>query len=120
MDNQPVFIIEGWSDHDKLQNALGEGIFTIVTNGTKINNRIRETIETSIELGLTPYILSDPDIAGEHLAQMINKEYPYISRILVNPEKAKYYKGKGKYKYGIEYCSHNYLRELLGGYINVV
>jgi ribonuclease M5 len=115
----PVFIVEGWSDHDKLQSAFGS-VLTIVTNGTKVNRRLRNQINKRVDQGYTPFILSDPDEAGDHLARMIWGFYPSIPRIEVDPRCARYYKGGNKYKYGIEYCSHKYLQELLGGYLNVV
>jgi ribonuclease M5 len=111
-----VFIIEGWSDHDQICGAVGT-VLTIVTNGTKMNNRIKEQISEAIESGLQPYTLSDPDPAGDILADMVKREFPEIPRIKVDPERAKYYRGKGKYKYGVEYCSHDYIRELLGGLV---
>jgi ribonuclease M5 len=111
-----IFIVEGWSDDKQLQSALGTAL-TIVTNGTKMNNRIRDAITEAIESGLQPYTLSDPDPAGDQLAMMISKAFPEIPRIKIDPEKAKYYRGGGRYKYGVEYCSYEYIRQLLGGFI---
>jgi ribonuclease M5 len=108
-----VFIVEGWSDHRQLCSAVGP-VLTIVTDGTKMNNKIKDRIKEAIESGQQPYTLSDPDTAGDHLAEMIKKVFPEIPRIEVDPEKAKYYRGKGRYKYGVEYCSHKYIRELIG------
>ncbi|QIW88762.1 putative primase [Bacillus phage P59] len=108
-----IFIVEGWSDDKQLKGALGT-VSTIVTNGTKMNNKIKDAISEAIEAGLQPYTLSDPDPAGDQLAIMISKAFPEIPRIKIDPEKAKYYRGKGRYKYGVEYCSHKYIRELIG------
>jgi ribonuclease M5 len=110
-----VFIVEGWSDDKQIQGALGKAL-TIVTNGTKMNNRIKDAIVQAMDSGLQPYTLSDPDPAGDQLATMISRAFPEIPRIEIDPEKAKYYRGSGRYKYGVEYCSHEYIRELLGGF----
>lgn len=115
MTLRTVVIVEGWSDHDRVKGAVPE-VETIVTNGTRMNNRLREQISKHILSGDYVFILTDPDTAGDQLADMIQNEYPFIPRIRVDPDKAKCYTGK-KNKYGIEYCSNQYLRELLGGFI---
>lgn len=110
-----VFIVEGWSDDEQLRKVFPE-IKTIVTNGTKFNNRIRDIINTHLENGEEIYVLSDPDAAGEQLYSMIKLNYPTIPRIPVDPEQASYIRGVKK-KYGVEHCSYGYLRRLLYEYI---
>jgi len=117
MTPRMIVIVEGWSDHDRVKGAVPE-METIVTNGTRMNNRIREQIRSHILSGDYVCILSDPDTAGDQLASMVQGEF-LLPRISVDPEKAKCYNGK-KEKYGIEYCSNQYLRELLGGYMKWV
>jgi ribonuclease M5 len=113
-----VFIVEGWSDADQVKSALSDyDVDIIVTNGTKINNRLKDQIDNHLEQGNRPYILSDPDDAGLQLCKMIQHVYPEIERIEPNPDKCKYLRGKGKYKFGIEYCSYRYLNELLLTYL---
>lgn len=118
-----VFIVEGWSDHDQVMGALaGYNAETIVTNGTKINNRLKTQIDSHLWAGDDIYILSDPDPAGEQLCNMLQQAYPMISRIEVDPDQCKYMKGRKtfndrRYKYGIEYASYRYLRELLLPYV---
>lgn len=114
-----VFIVEGWSDADQIEKALHEYDFGIVvTNGTKINNRLKEQINSHLEEGSSLYILSDPDLAGEQLSNMITHFYPDFERIEVNPNKCRYMRGGGKFKYGIEYCSYRYLVEVLSPYLH--
>jgi ribonuclease M5 len=113
----PVFIVEGWSDVDVLRQAY-PFIETIVTNGTRMNNRVRSDINNHMRLGFTPYVLSDPDQAGDQLFGMVKKEYPHIERIHVDKEQAKK-RMSTRWKYGIEYCSPNYLKVILRPYMEV-
>lgn len=112
-----TFIVEGWSDHDQLCRAYPD-INTIVTNGTRFNNRIADLIQHSLMKKEDLFILSDPDIAGDQLSNMVKSYYPLIPRIYVDPEQAKCTRIGKSDKYGVEYCSVRYLRELLGGIMN--
>lgn len=117
-----VFIVEGHKDAYQVKGALGsETVECIVTHGTKVNNRIKNEIDNHIANGNPVYILSDPDIAGDHLADMIQSWYPDVPRIDASFDECKYCKDirRTKYKAGIEYASYKYLRKLLGVYINV-
>ncbi len=111
----PVFIIEGRSDEQVLRKAY-PFIETIVTNGTRMNNRVRADINNHMRLGFTPYVLSDPDQAGDQLYDMVTKEYPHIERIMVDREQAKK-RMSTRWKYGIEYCNPLYLHTLLRVYM---
>lgn len=116
---KPVFIVEGHKDAYQVDGALGTKALVIVTEGTKVNNRIKNYINNFIEQGHPIYILSDPDEAGDHLANMINFWYPDIPRINADFEECKYCKDlkTKKFKAGIEYASFRYLRRLLGEYV---
>jgi len=111
----PVFIVEGWSDEQVLRQAY-PFIETIVTNGTRMNNRVRADINNHMRLGFTPYVLSDPDQAGDQLYDMVKKEYPHIERIHVHKEHARK-KMSTRWKYGVEYCETDYLYFLLKPYM---
>lgn len=106
-----VFIIEGWSDDANLRTVFPH-IKTIVTNGTRVNNRVKSQIQECFDNGENIFILSDPDEAGDHLCGMIQKEFTGLKRLLVDPEKASFFTGK-RIKTGIEYMSKSYIRELL-------
>lgn len=118
---KPVFIVEGHSDARQIIGALGDcGDYKIiVTDGTKVNNSLIMKIEEATDNGYVPYVLSDPDIAGEHLYNMILYHFPNIKRIEADYEECKYCKDirKKKFKAGIEYSSYRYLIKLLGGYV---
>lgn len=121
---KPAFIVEGHSDAKQVTGALrGSGDFKIiVTSGTKFNNAIISRIEDIILDGYTPYILSDPDEAGDHLAIMVNHHFPEIERINADFDECKYCKDlkKMKMKAGIEYASYKYLRKLLYPYLGKI
>jgi ribonuclease M5 len=107
-------IIEGWSDHNAIRRVYSpKDVQTIVTNGTKMNNRISEQIQEALDMGLPTFILSDPDKAGDDLASMVKSNFN-ISRLTVDPAKAKQER-MFRTKYGIEYCTDEYLKELLEG-----
>ncbi|AGR47074.1 putative primase/topoisomerase [Bacillus phage Shanette] len=108
-------IVEGFSDHDAIRRVYSpKDVQTIVTNGTKFNNRIREQIQEALDMRLPTFILSDPDKAGDDLASMVKSNFSKISRIRVDPDKAKQER-MFRVKYGVEYCSDEYLKELLEG-----
>lgn len=115
-----VLIVEGTNDAYQIMKAFNgdEKIKTLVTEGTKVNNRILTEIENYKKNGYSLYILSDPDEAGDHLAEMIQSWHPDIERIYVDIKDCGYFTGK-KFKGGIEYASHKYLVELIAPYIDM-
>lgn len=122
---KPAFIVEGHSDARQIVGALhncGIPFKVIVTDGTKMNNRNILNIDLAIFEGYTPYILSDPDEAGDHLAEMIHNFFPDVERIHADYEQCKYCKDlkKKKFKAGIEYSSYRYLRQLLYPYLGLL
>lgn len=119
-DLRAVLIVEGVNDKDQINSAFtnDDRIKVLVTEGTKVNNRVIAEIENYIVDGYTPYILSDPDEAGDHLARMIQDVFPDISRLEVDLKECAYFTGK-KYKAGIEYASHTYLKKLIYPLIGV-
>lgn len=117
MISKIVLLVEGLKDRDKINDAFrdfeGEDrVECLITEGTKFNHDIIDQVEEYIGNGYTPYILSDPDDAGDNLANMIQERYPEIQRLEVDPEQCGYFTGK-KMKAGIEYSSHNYLRTVI-------
>ncbi|AWD92996.1 putative primase [Bacillus phage vB_BceM-HSE3] len=111
---KPCFIIEGWSDDTQIQLAFPR-CRTIITKGTKFNGAVKGEINKAIDEGYEVYILSDPDVAGTRLANLVNKVFPEIPRITVDPEQCKCQR-MYKTKYGIEYASVSYLRSVLTKY----
>jgi ribonuclease M5 len=118
-----VLLVEGLNDEYQIRKAFegfeGEDrVKCLITEGTKINNRIRAEVEDYQRKGYNIYILSDPDEAGEHLAEMIQHWCPDIPRIEVDPKECAYFTGK-KYKAGIEYSSYTYLKKIICPLIGV-
>lgn len=113
-------MVEGVKDATQIRNAFKgiSEVTIVITEGTKINNRIKIEIESYLKLGYNIYILSDPDDAGEQLTQMIQSWYPFIPRIEVDFKFCAYYTGK-RMKSGIEYASYNYLRKILCPYMKL-
>lgn len=109
-----VLIVEGLNDEKQIKSAFNnsENIITLITEGTKMNRYIQAEIENYQRKGIGVYILSDPDEAGNRLAEMIQEHYPDIPRLNVDLNECGYYTGK-KTKAGIEYSSHGYLKELI-------
>jgi ribonuclease M5 len=109
-----VFIVEGLKDKEQIVKAFDgdEDVIALVTEGTKMNNRIVAEIENFIRQGIGVYILSDPDEAGDRLADMVQYWYPEIPRLSVDIKECAYFTGK-KFKAGIEYASYDYLKELI-------
>lgn len=109
-----VLIVEGLNDADQIHKALkySENVATLITEGTKFNNRIKAELENYIRNGYNAYILSDPDFGGDMLANMINSFYPQIPRIEVDDRQCAYFTGK-KFKSGIEYASYDYLKKII-------
>jgi 5S rRNA maturation endonuclease (ribonuclease M5) len=122
---KPAFIVEGHSDARQIIGALGDcgmPFKVIVTDGTKMNNKNALNIDIAIMDGYTPFILSDPDEAGDHLADMVNRYFPNIDRINADFDQCKYCKDLKtmRMKAGIEYASYKYLRKLLYPYVGLV
>jgi 5S rRNA maturation endonuclease (ribonuclease M5) len=110
-------LVEGTKDEDQIRDAFAnmeckDDVRCLVTEGTKVNNRILADIENYKRQGYSLYILSDPDEAGGHLADMIQQWHPEIPRLEVDPKQCAYFTGK-KFKAGIEYSSHKYLKKLI-------
>lgn len=118
-----ALIVEGLKDKQQVEDAFKnleckQNIRVVVTEGTKVNNRVKFEIEDCINNGFKPYILSDPDIAGDSLCSMIQYWYPEIPRIEVETKQCAYFTGK-KFKAGIEYSSYKYLRKLLSPIVGI-
>jgi ribonuclease M5 len=107
-------IVEGYSDERRIREVTDE-FHIVVLNGTRFSNRERDLIENAMEICTSVYILSDPDSAGDWIADKLKKKYPELTRIEVDPKKACFLKWKG-YKFGVEYMSNKDLLEILPFY----
>jgi ribonuclease M5 len=104
------YIVEGFNDEQKLKSINPE-IRCAVTQGTRFTNRTRMDIQALINECDVVYILTDPDEAGDQLAQSIQQEFP-LARIYLDPDKAVCYRFNKK-KIGVEHCDEEYLRSML-------
>lgn len=111
------FIVEGFCDENHIFNVLGHRYIAVVTNGTRFTNRTRMDINKALTLVDKLYILTDPDEAGDRIAEMILNEYPGLERIHLDASKCKYIDRRYRQFTGVEYADPAYLREVLSKYI---
>ncbi|WP_456363408.1 toprim domain-containing protein [Priestia aryabhattai] len=105
------FIVEGKSDVKKLKMVLKRNVHFVVLNGINFREEQINQISKAIDNCENVYVLTDPDEAGDKVANLITKVFPKLERLEVDPNEAKVLKKRG-YKYGVEYCSNKYLKEL--------
>lgn len=110
------FIVEGVNDKDKI-TSLVDYPWVVVTEGTKYNNRIHDEIQEMVAGSEEVFILTDPDIAGGILAEMILNHNPMLRRIELREEECKCFRG-GKVKIGVEHASDDYLLGVLSTYMD--
>jgi ribonuclease M5 len=104
-------IVEGANDEIRI-NEVTDEFHIVVLNGTRFSNREKDLIENAMEICTSVYILSDPDSAGDWIADKLMRHYPELERINADPSKACCLKWKG-YRFGIEYMSNRDLLEIL-------
>jgi 5S rRNA maturation endonuclease (ribonuclease M5) len=116
-----VLIVEGVKDAEQIHNAFdgNPSIRTLVTEGTKFNNRIIAELEDCIrDEECKVYIFSDPDVAGLQISEMIQNVYPDIPRIEPDLKECSYFTGK-RFKAGVEYASFKYLRKIISPILGI-
>lgn len=116
-----VLIVEGLKDAEQIERAFdgNQDIKTIVTEGTKFNNRIIAELENCMrEEECSIYVFSDPDVAGDQIAEMVWNVFPEIPRLEADLKECSYFTGKRK-KAGIEYASYRYLRKLISPFLGL-
>lgn len=107
------YIVEGKSDQLRVQSVHPHAHFVIL-NGISFRHKERRAIEEALILCDEVYVLTDPDEPGDKIALKIMETYPEIKRIHIDPKKARNVR-ESRYKYGVEYCSNQYLKETLPG-----
>lgn len=111
------FIVEGKSDVKKIEMVLkNKSVYYVVLNGINFKEEQIKQIKKAVNVCQEVFILTDPDEAGNKVAKLISKTFPEINRIEVDPNQAKVLKKRG-FKYGVEYCSNNYLKSVLAPYL---
>jgi ribonuclease M5 len=107
------YIVEGKSDQLRVQSVHPHAHFVIL-NGISFRHQERRAIEEALILCDDVYVLTDPDEPGDKIASKIMEVYPEIKRIHIDPTKARNVR-EHRYKYGVEYCSNEYLKQTLPG-----
>lgn len=110
------FVVEGFNDEKKLKQVL-PGASYVVTNGTRMNNRVKMDLNKALAECDEVFLLTDPDEAGEQLAQMVLRQYPHLRRVLLERSKCLAYR-PGKVKVGVEHCDTDYLKTVLSEYVS--
>jgi len=101
------FIVEGFNDELKIKQLI-PNTHVVVTRGTRLNNRVRMDINLALKQCHSVYLLTDPDEAGDLLANMVLREYPNLKRIYLDPEQCKCYRNN-RLKIGVEHATDSYL-----------
>lgn len=83
----------------------------VVTNGTRLNNRVRMDINLALKNCVEVFIITDLYESGDLLANRIIQEYPFLRRILLKKERCVCYRKK-KMKVGVEHAHDDYLKEI--------
>jgi len=112
-------IVEGVSDRARI-HAIDESIRCFVLFGTPFGGKLRRIIDGALAEVDKLYIMTDPDEAGDRVAEAIMRDYPHIPRVQLDPTKCRVQRWSRHrygdpifYKYGVEYASVEYLTELL-------
>lgn len=111
-------IVEGKSDVAKINMVLNNEALFVVLNGINFREEQINQIKKAIKTCEAVYIMTDPDEAGDRVANIISDFFPNLERIKIDPDKAKVLKKRG-YKYGVEYCSNRYLKAIFSSLTNL-
>ena len=82
-------IVEGINDIKKIRMVLKTNVRYVQLHGINFSFQKREEIQEAIQTCDDVFILTDPDKAGDKVAQQIQESFPELKRILVNPDEAK-------------------------------
>lgn len=103
-----VIVVEGKEDTRRLREVY-EGIYTIETGGSALNEQTIELIKHAQQTrGVI--ILTDPDYPGMQIRSIINERVPGCQNAYVNREEAKDHKTG---KVGVEHCSKETIQKAL-------
>lgn len=110
------FVVEGLNDERKMKEVMPDA-HCVVTNGTRMNNRVRMDLRQALEECDVVYLLTDPDDAGDTLAQMVWRECPSLERVLLDRSQCLSYR-YDKLKVGVEHAQEDYLKSVLSQYVD--
>lgn len=105
------FVVEGFNDEKKVNQVVPNSL-CVVTNGTRMNGRVKTDVDEALETCDEVFLLTDPDEAGDQLAEMVLGHYPFLKRVRLDREQCLCYRNR-KLKVGVEHCDKEYLRSVL-------
>jgi ribonuclease M5 len=108
------FVVEGFNDESKVLSVINNAS-CVVTKGTKIDNRVKKSVNELIDTCDKVFLLTEPDEAGNRLTTMLLKFYPFLVRIQLDREECLCYRNH-KVKVGVEHCTDEYLLKVLSNY----
>lgn len=109
------FIVEGHHDAQLLKKLFPDSE-TVVTNGTKYNNRTKMDIDKMIPLVDLVLFATDPDESGDSIYEKVSKDYPF-ERVLFEVEECRCYRHH-RHKIGIEHANEVYLKETIEKFVS--
>lgn len=71
------FVVEGFNDEKKVKMVMANAQ-VVVTKGTRMNGRVKMDVERALTECDQLLLLTDPDEAGDKLAQMVLGHYPIL------------------------------------------
>lgn len=110
------FLVEGFNDEQKVKQVFPDALF-VVTKGTRMNGRVKMDVKAVLTQCDQFVLLTDPDEAGDVLANMVLREFPTLSRVRLDREKCLCLRNR-KWKVGVEHCDVEYLKEMLSKHMN--
>lgn len=105
------YVVEGFNDKAKVNKAFPDAL-CVVTKGTRMNGRVKMDVKEALSQCDQLVLLTDPDEAGDLLAEMVLKEFPTLTRVHLEREKCLCLRNR-KWKVGVEHCDTDYLKEML-------
>lgn len=113
--NQLTFIVEGFHDEEKLKQLYPTAKY-IITHGRPYNSKLKQPLISALTNKETVICLSDPDERGDLIAKSIQRVYPEVIRIRIDPEKCRCTR-QHHHKIGIEHADLDYLRACIESYL---
>ena len=108
------FVVEGFNDEIKLRQLFPDAQYA-VTKGTRFTRRVRMDVQNVITSCEKVYLITDPDDAGELLADYLLREFPTLVRVELDPKECKCMRFR-RLKIGLEHASLTYIQEVLSQY----
>jgi ribonuclease M5 len=112
------FVVEGFNDERKVKEVMPDAL-CVVTKGTRMNGRVKLDVEKALVECDKLFLLTDPDEAGEQLADMVLQRYPSLERVQLDREQCLCYRNH-KLKVGVEHCDNDYLKKILSNYLTML